>query len=105
MALPTLKTSAASEELSLLHQRLQEIGYNEANIAQLLGRFDVSELNGKEYPSYIWRCERETSELAKAVALFLLGRASDRPRVTDLLGAELVSVLELSSAQQQQNAF
>ena len=94
MALPTLKTSATTEELSLLHKRLRDIGYNEANIAQLLGRFDISELNGKEYPSYIWRCDRDTSELAKAVALFLLGRASDRPRVTELLGADLVSVLE-----------
>lgn len=94
MALPTIECKASTQELSSLHTKLNEFGYTEKGIAEFLGRYDISELNGKEYPSYIWRCERSDSDLAAMVALFLLGRASDRPTVTGYLGEALVESLE-----------
>ena len=80
--------------LSPLCDKLRSYGYLETPIAELLGRFDISELVGKEYPSYIWRCEREDSELAKLVGIFLMGRATDRETLTALLGQDLLEALK-----------
>lgn len=94
MSLLEISLQVEPDTIRPLIERLQKGGYTESAIAELLGRFDISELNGKEYPSYIWRCERDESELAELVKLFLLGRAGDRPTFTRILGHQLVEALK-----------
>jgi Methyltransferase small domain len=93
MALLDIKLNVDPTELAPLCDKLRNYGYEESAIADLLGRWDISELNGKEYPNYIWRCERAKTPLAELVSIFLLGRASDRETVCGYLGEALVSAM------------
>lgn len=96
MALPDIELKARLQTLAAFTARLTELGYQAAPIAKLLGRWDVSELHGKEYPNYIWRCEREDTDLARLVRLFLLGQALDPKVVENYFGEDLMEELTAS---------
>ena len=97
MSLSDIKLNCEPAELQALVPVLRKYGYELLAISELLGLWDLAELNGKEYAHYIWRCQRDESDLAKLVSFFLLGQSSDRQTVTNYLGENLVRAMEQCS--------
>lgn len=85
--------NANPKAIQPLTKKLTALGYSEKPIAELLGRWDISELNGKEYPNYLWRCARDESGLGRLVSIFLMGRATDQETMHEILGEELTQAL------------
>lgn len=93
MALPHLKLRVRPEEIALLARRLDNFSYTEGAVAELLGLWDLSQMDAGELPNYIWRCRQNDSDLAALVLLFLLGEGLPAERVTKLLGREVPAAL------------
>ncbi len=93
MVLPNIKVEADSKEFTGLTEKLKEHGYIEENIAKFLGRWDISEMNGREYPNYVWRCRRDDSDLATLIGFFLMGQASTLERIGGLIGQAALEAL------------
>lgn len=94
MALLDIGLQVESGEISPLTQKLREHGYFEHSISELLGRWDICELSGKEYPTYLYRCDHDPSVLARLVAILLMGRLTDRETLEGYFGAPLVEALK-----------
>lgn len=94
MALLDIGLNVQPGDIAPLTRKLAEYNYLEEPISKLLGRWDISELNGKEYPNYLFRCDRDGSDLARLVAIFLMGRATDRETLVGYLGEALVDALK-----------
>ena len=95
MALPELKLKVEPGELARLAHKLTELGYEESAVANLLGLWDLSQMDANELPGYIWRCKQDGSELATLVLLFLMGEGVPDEVGGQLLGKETVNNLLL----------
>ena len=93
MALPQLKLRVEPEEMAKLATRLTELGYEESAVAEILGLWDISQMNGHELPGYVWRCKQNGSDLAQLTLLFLLGEAMPAEVARKLLGSDNVNNL------------
>lgn len=93
MALPDFRLEVSPEELAPLAARLNELGYSEEFVRELMGTKDTSEMVGGQLPFYQRRCYDNGSPAALLVAFFLLGEGLTKEQLLDLLGAELTGVL------------
>jgi methylase of polypeptide subunit release factors len=93
MALPDLKLRVEPEELAKLADRLTELGYEESAVAELLGLWDLSQMDSNELPGYVWRCKQDGSDLAHLVLLFLLGEGVATEVLGKLIGRNTKSNL------------
>ncbi len=98
MALPQLKLRVEPEEIAKLATRLTDLGYEESAVADILGLWDISQMNGHELPGYVWRCKQNGSDLAQLALLFLLGEAMTTAVARKLLGSDNVNNLLLCGA-------
>ncbi|MFA7483201.1 MAG: methyltransferase [Vulcanimicrobiota bacterium] len=95
MALPQLKLRVEPAELAKLADRLTELGYVESAVAELLGLWDLSQMDAKELPGYVWRCNQDGSQLARVVLLFLMGEGIPTEIAGKLLGRDNLNNLLL----------
>lgn len=93
MPLPELKLRVEPDELSPLADRLRELKYEEGAMSQLLGVWDLSMLDVRELPQYVWKCRQDRSDLGRLGELFLLGEGLSRDVADNLLGKKLLSAL------------
>lgn len=93
MPLPTLNLDLDLTSLPNLVGRLKRANYLEAPIAELVGKWDISELSGPEYPQYCWRCRQQQTPLSQLVQVFLLALPARRQSLVDILGEKVVNTL------------
>lgn len=93
MNLPDLKLRVPAEKIAALGTVLRKNGYTEDSVKEILGVWDLSQLNGAELPRYVWQCQENGSDLAKLVKFFLLGENLTNREAPQLLGRKLVNDL------------
>ena len=93
MRLSQFSLTAKPETFRALSQRLTEIGYEEAAVTKAIGRWDISEMQGQEYPSYIWRCKQDDSKLSQAISFFLMSGSLSPEALNELIGESVVEDL------------
>lgn len=95
MGLPDLKLRVEPEELAVLADKLTDLGYEEAAIAKKLEIWDISQMDARELPGYIYKCKQDGSELAQLILLFLLGEGVSSESLGKLIGRPTISDLLL----------
>ena len=101
MSLPKLSLPP-DFDASALRNRLSEEGFTESAVARLLALPDISSMQARDFPGYIWRCEQDETPLSDLVSFFLLGQKLTRETLHRHLGEEVVTQLKTAGIVQKE---